>query len=338
MAASNTLRLRAGEAQRSTSSFLPSFLPQPAAPDSAGRATSGAEAALSVHLRASRPNGPGRAGRRELTQLSVTGGATADPRAASAPPPPDSLSPPGGRTEKARPAPRESRAELSDSTTRRERGTPGWRAPAAGPGPRAPLPCRPRGCGTPGPRRTGAAGRAGARSRGSPEPLRGTQNAAAARACRREAAEGAVRAGSRRDGVTCALGRRVPHSHSDRSAPTTQDGGRAATQRHVRAGPAPRLRRGTRMGDGPPLPPPPRGHRPRDVTARAAAAARPLRLRARRRFLQRSARPLPGAAGSRGKGERPAALPQRAARCSAARAPGARFLSALPVRSRLRPR
>lgn len=110
MAASNTLRLRAGEAQRSTSSFLPSFLPQPAAPDSAGRAPSGAEAALSVHLRASRPKGPGRLGRRELAQLSVTGGAAADPPAprgaASAPPPPDSLSPPGGRSEKARPAPR----------------------------------------------------------------------------------------------------------------------------------------------------------------------------------------------------------------------------------------
>lgn len=82
-----------------------------------------------------------------------------------------------------------------------------------------------------------------------------------------EAAEGAARAGSRRDGITCALGRRVPHSHSDCSAPTTQDGGCAATQRHVREGPAPCLRHGTRMGDGPPLPPPPRGHRPRDVAA-----------------------------------------------------------------------
>lgn len=71
--------------ERLSAPQAPSFLPQLAGPDSAGRAPSGAEAALSVHLPASRPNALGREGRSKLTQVSVMGGAAANPEGREVP-------------------------------------------------------------------------------------------------------------------------------------------------------------------------------------------------------------------------------------------------------------
>ncbi|XP_021249500.1 basic salivary proline-rich protein 2-like [Numida meleagris] len=116
------------------------------------------------------------------------GGAAASPRAVSAPPPSDShsLSLPSSRMEKARPTPRRQRGQAQQQPNARNQGTPHGCAPPPGRArvPRCPVGRgAPRGCGTPGPQRTGGAGQAGAQGRRVPEPLWRAKNAAATRAC-----------------------------------------------------------------------------------------------------------------------------------------------------------
>lgn len=178
--------------ERLSAPRAPSFLPQLAGPDSAGRAPSGAEAALSVHLPASRPNALGREGRSKLTQVSVMGGAAANPEGREVPRAPRRRLTASRRRAAAwrrrGPHPGESKASSATAQRKRSRGRHAGALPPPGRARESRFPVGrgpPRGCGTPGPQRTGAAGQAGARGRRGPEPLQRAENAAAARVCRR---------------------------------------------------------------------------------------------------------------------------------------------------------